>query len=80
MGTSLRERGKAFQASAAKFDVIQCPHLLCADDLRWAEGELVGERGEARVRRVGSGSHAWDGDSVRRAGTGNFRLGHASAW
>ena len=47
---------------------------------RWAEGELVGERGEARVGRVGSGSHAWDGDSVRRAGTGNFRLGHARAW
>ena len=39
---------------------------------RWAEGELVG--------RAGPGSHAWDGDSVRRAGTGNFRLGHARAW
>lgn len=36
---------------------------------RWAEGELVGERGKARVGRAGSGSHAWDGDSVRRAGT-----------
>ena len=34
MGTSLRERGKAVQASAAKFDDIQCPHLLCAEDLR----------------------------------------------
>ena len=47
---------------------------------RWAEGELVGERGEARVGRAGSGSHAWDSDSVWRAGMGNFHLGHARDW
>ena len=47
---------------------------------RWAEGELVGERGEARVGLAGSGSHAWDSDSVWRAGMGNFHLGHARDW
>ena len=40
MGTSLKERGKAFQASAAKFIVIQCPHLLCEDDLRILENAV----------------------------------------
>ena len=38
MGTSLRERGKAFQASAAKFDVIQCPHLLTSSGDEEEEG------------------------------------------
>ena len=50
---------------------------------RWKGGELVvaaeGKREEVGGGRAESGSQAWDGGSVRRASTGNLRLGQTRA-